>query len=287
MRTNGHQRFGNDTLTEPSESQRSRASNVDSRTRGPSSPSKRSAPVARRRARAFLVPPGYAASPQPGEEAGKRRPKGRRLPSEPTPEAREAGGDRKTGTSVPVLRTKRTRRRARIGPTLVRSTVMRFMLRNQYVPNPSVLVALEPSTYRDAIAASLALLRPAADVVAVDPSDLAAALVAHHPALVFLSDPAPAVEAKVPAWVLLHHSGANQAIATLGSAREAIDQPGLADLLALLDRALALVAPASGATRGGATGSNPSRPSRASGTLAQKSQEKMAPSRDGGPEPRV
>jgi hypothetical protein len=164
---------------------------------------------------------------------------------------------------------------------------MGFKLGNHYVPNPSVLVALEPSTYRDAIADALALLRPGAGVVAVDPSDLAAALVAHHPALVFLSDPAPAVEAEVPAWVLLHHSGANQAIATLGSAREAIDQPGLADLLALLDRALALVAPASGATRGGATGSNPSRPSRASGTLAQKSQEKMAPSRDGGPEPRV
>ena len=111
------------------------------------------------------------------------------------------------------------------------------------MPNPSVLVALEPSTYRDAIADALALLRPGAGVVAVDPSDLAAALVAHHPALVFLSDPAPAVEAEVPAWVLLHPSGANRAVATLGSAREEIDQPRLADLLALLDRAFTLVAP--------------------------------------------
>jgi hypothetical protein len=118
-----------------------------------------------------------------------------------------------------------------------------FVLGNHYVPNPSVLVALEPSTYRDAIADALALLRPGAGVVAVDPADLAAALVAHHPALVFLSDPAPAVEAEVPAWVLLHPSGANRAIATLGSAREEIDQPCLADLLALLDRALTLVAP--------------------------------------------
>jgi hypothetical protein len=161
------------------------------------------------------------------------------------------------------------------------------MLGIHYMPNPSVLVALEPSTYRDAIAASLALLRPGAGVVAVDPSDLAAALVAHHPALVFLSDPAPAVEAEVPAWVLLYPSDANRAIAALGSAREVIDQPGLADLVALLDRALTLVALASGASRGSATGSSPSRPSRAPGTLAQRSQEKMAPSRDGGPEPRV
>jgi hypothetical protein len=109
------------------------------------------------------------------------------------------------------------------------------------VPNPSVLVAVEPCTYRDAIAGSLALLRPRASVVAVDPADLAAALVAHHPVLVFLSDPAPAVEAEVPVWVLLYPSGANRAVAALGSAREEIDQPRLADLLALLDRALTLV----------------------------------------------
>ena len=183
---------------------------------------------------------------------------GRTLPNEPTPAPREAGVDRKTGTSVPVLRTKRTRRRARIGPTLGaqgrHGASLRFVLGDHHVPNPSVLVAVEPSTYRDAIAASLALLRPGADVVAVDPSDLAAALVAHHPALVFLSEPAPAVEAEVPAWVLLYPSGANRAIAALGSAREEIDQPRLADLLALLDRALTLVAPASGATLGGATG---------------------------------
>src|SRR5215212_1101420 len=120
---------------------------------------------------------------------------------------------------------------------------LRFVLGDLHVPNPSVLVALEPGTYRDAIADALALLRPGAGVVAVDPADLAAALVAYHPALVFLSDPAPAIEAEIPAWVLLHPSGANRAIATLGSAREEIDQPRLADLLALLDRAFTLVAP--------------------------------------------
>ena len=136
---------------------------------------------------------------------------------------------------------------------------MSFVLGDLHVPNPSVLVAVEPGTYRDAIAASLALLRPGTGVVAVDPADLAAALVAHHPALVFLSDPAPAVEAEVPAWVLLYPSGANRAVAALGSTREAIDQPGLADLLALLDRALTLVAPASGAALGDATASSPSR----------------------------
>ena len=111
------------------------------------------------------------------------------------------------------------------------------------MPNSSVLVAVEPGTYRDAIAAALALLRPGDEVSCRHPRDLAAALVAHHPALVFLSDPSPAVEAEVPAWVLLHPGGANRAIATLGSAREEIDQPRLADLLALLDRALTLVAP--------------------------------------------
>ena len=138
------------------------------------------------------------------------------------------------------------------------------------MPNPSVLVALEPGTYRDAIAAALALLRPGTGVIAVDPAHIAAALLAHHPVLVFLSDPAPAVEAEVPAWVLLHPSGANRAIATLGSAREEIDQPRLADLLALLDRALTLVAPASGAGLGGASASSLSRSSRAPDNLAQK-----------------
>jgi hypothetical protein len=59
-------------------------------------------------------------------------------------------------------------------------------------------------------------------------------------------------------------------VATLGAAREEIDQPHLADLLALLDRALTLVAPASDAGLGGATASCPSRPSRPPGDLAQK-----------------
>ena len=145
-----------------------------------------------------------------------------------------------------------TRRRARIWPTLEAQrgqyipcaiSLADFILRNHYVPNRSVLVALEPGTYRDAIAAALALLRPGTGVIAVDPAHIAAALLAHHPVLVFLSDPSPAVEAEVPAWVLLHPSGANRAIATLGSVREEIDQPRLADLVALLDRALTLVAP--------------------------------------------
>jgi hypothetical protein len=216
---------------------------------------------------------------------------GHTLPNGPIPAPRGARVDSQIGTSVPVLRTKRTRRRARIGPTLGaqgrHGASLRFVLGDHHVPNPSVLVALEPSTYRDAIAAALALLRPGADVVAVDPSDLAAALVAHHPALVFLSEPNSAVEAAVPAWVLLYPSGANRAVATLGSAREEIDQPRLPDLLALLDRALTLVAPASGAGLGGATASSPSRPSRAPGTLAQKSQEKMAPSGDEGAAPQA
>ena len=148
---------------------------------------------------------------------------------------------------------------------------LRFVLGDLHVPNPSVLVALEPSTYRDAIADALALLRPGAGVVAVDPSpDLAAALVAHHPALFLLSTPAPAVEAEIPAWVLLHPSGANRAVAALGAAREEIDQPRLADLLALLDRALTFVAPASDAGLGVATASSRSRPSRPPGDLAQK-----------------
>ena len=138
------------------------------------------------------------------------------------------------------------------------------------MPNSSVLVAIEPGTYRDAIAAALALLRPGTSVIAVDPADLAAALVAHHPVLVFLSDPSPAVEAEVPAWVLLYPSGANRAVAAIGSAREEIDQPRLGDLVALLDRALALVAPASGAGLGGASASSLSRSSRAPDNLAQK-----------------
>jgi hypothetical protein len=136
---------------------------------------------------------------------------------------------------------------ARIGLTLGaqrgHGAALPFVMGNCHVPNPSVLVAVEPYTYRDAIAASLALLRLGTSVVAVDPADLAAALVAHHPALVILSDPGSAVGAEVSAWVLLYPGGANRAVAALGSTREEIDQPRLADLLALLDRALTLVAP--------------------------------------------
>ena len=131
----------------------------------------------------------------------------------------------------------------RVGPTLEAQRGHELRPRELHVSNRSVLVAVEPFTYRDAITDSLALLRPGANVVAVDPADLAAALVAHHPALVILSDPASAVGAEVPAWVLLYPSGANRAVAALGSTREEINQPRLTDLLALLDRAFTLVAP--------------------------------------------
>jgi hypothetical protein len=111
------------------------------------------------------------------------------------------------------------------------------------VPNPSILVAAEPRTYRDVLAAALAHLRPDANAVAIEPADLAEAVTAHRPALVILSEPNPTVESAAPAWILLYPGGANRAVAVLEGACHTIERPRLADLLALVDRSLALVAP--------------------------------------------
>ena len=108
-------------------------------------------------------------------------------------------------------------------------------------PSARVLVAHEPLAYREALAAALAALRPAAEVLAVDPAALDRAVERARPDLVFCGELTAAVRAAAPAWVLVYPGGAPRVeISVAGTCWTAPDL-GLEAAVALLDRAAALV----------------------------------------------
>ncbi len=112
-------------------------------------------------------------------------------------------------------------------------------------PPPRVVVAHEPRAYREALAAALAVLRPGAEVLAVDPEALDRAVARSAPALVFCGELTAAVRAAAAAWVVLCPEGAAVVATNLAEERDAAPDLGLARALALLDLAAGL-APAPG-----------------------------------------
>ena len=98
-----------------------------------------------------------------------------------------------------------------------------------------IVLANEPRAYREALAASVAVLRPGMEVLALDPADLDAALRAHRPRLVVCSRLTSAVEREAPAWVLLYPDGARLVVTHLHGREVAAADLDLVGLLALLD----------------------------------------------------
>ena len=99
-----------------------------------------------------------------------------------------------------------------------------------------VIVANEPRVYREAIAAALQEMRPAIATIAVDPADLAAGINHYHPDLTICSQLIAAVEAEVPAWVLLYPECDDCAVMSVAGQQQMTDHLTLADLIAVVDR---------------------------------------------------
>lgn len=102
-----------------------------------------------------------------------------------------------------------------------------------------ILVAHEPRVYRETLSSAFMALRPEADVRAVDPAELDAALVSMQPHLVLCSRLTAAVEA-ILAWVVLYPDGANLVEVGIGGVRSVSCDITLDGLLAVVDRITSL-----------------------------------------------
>ncbi len=100
-----------------------------------------------------------------------------------------------------------------------------------------VLLANEPRSYRESIAAVFRQLRPGLHIKVVEPEDLEDCVVRFDPDVVVCSRVTDTVRERVPVWVELYPEHAAQSLASEGGRRTEFDEIQLLDLLGILDRA--------------------------------------------------
>jgi hypothetical protein len=103
------------------------------------------------------------------------------------------------------------------------------------MPTLRVLVANEPRSYRDVVAALLHSLRPHLDVLLAEPDQLDHAVLTHAPDLVLCSRVTQILLNTAPHWVLLYPNGAGLVVASIGGCQRTTDDLDAAHLLALVD----------------------------------------------------
>ena len=99
-----------------------------------------------------------------------------------------------------------------------------------------VLIANEPRSYREAIAAAIRRLRPRVEVILVEPDELDAGVERLRPALVVCSRATGRVERGVPAWIELYPDLGSRSVVSAGGERSTVEDMGLPDLLRVVDR---------------------------------------------------
>ena len=104
---------------------------------------------------------------------------------------------------------------------------------------PTILVANDPPTYREVLAASLTAMYPGLRVTQVMPAALDAALAGRVPLLVVCSRQLGAQHATGCETIVLYPEGENEAVLTIGERSWTLPNPQLADVLAAVDVALA------------------------------------------------
>jgi hypothetical protein len=99
-----------------------------------------------------------------------------------------------------------------------------------------VLIANEPSIYREVISSALEELRPGVEVFTAEPDDLEEEFLRLAPDLVVCSRTTKRVELDAPAWVELYPDGAPYAIVrNLDGSRRTLSRIGFDNLLSILD----------------------------------------------------
>jgi hypothetical protein len=102
-----------------------------------------------------------------------------------------------------------------------------------------VLVANEPRSYREAIARVLVQTRPHVETVTADAEVLAEAVRRFAPDLVVCSAIDEALAARLGAWIELYPEGHALARVCIDGRRSTLENPDLAEVLAVVDAAAA------------------------------------------------
>ena len=100
-----------------------------------------------------------------------------------------------------------------------------------------VLLANEPRSYRESIAAVFRQLRPGLNVKVVEPEALESTVVRFDPDVAICSRVTGTVRERVPVWVELYPEQAAHSVASEGGRRTEFAEIQLLDLLGILDRA--------------------------------------------------
>ena len=104
-----------------------------------------------------------------------------------------------------------------------------------------LVVANDPRTYREAIATAIQRMRPDADVIVVDPADLADQVELWRPHMVISSVPVARAGDYPLCWVALYPAGKMEVVVTVAGQQTWARDMDLAELLAVVDRTAALV----------------------------------------------
>ena len=105
-----------------------------------------------------------------------------------------------------------------------------------------ILVANEPRSYREVLAAALRKLRAHVKVIVVEPDDVDAEVVLQRPHLVLCSRLTAPVQSCLLGWVVLYPDGARRAVVNVGGQRTVMPDLELANVLAIVDQAQRLAA---------------------------------------------
>jgi hypothetical protein len=100
-----------------------------------------------------------------------------------------------------------------------------------------VLLANEPRSYRESIAAVFRQLRPDLEVKVVEPEALESNVSRFDPDVAICSRVTGAVKERVPVWVELYPEHAGHSVASEGGRRTEFAEIQLLDLIGILDRA--------------------------------------------------
>ncbi len=99
-----------------------------------------------------------------------------------------------------------------------------------------ILLANEPRTYRETLAAAFRILKPNTEVFVIDPDKLDGEVERLSPQLVICSRTTPTVESQSLAWVELYPEYGSVSVISVGEERSTIAWIELADLLRVIDR---------------------------------------------------
>ena len=99
-----------------------------------------------------------------------------------------------------------------------------------------ILLANEPRSYRETLAAVLQTMRPATEVRTAEPNALGHELESFAPQLVVCSNLTPAVEADTISWIELYYDHGPLSTVSVGGNRSITEGIELPDLLSIVDR---------------------------------------------------